>query len=33
MTEMFGIWVSPEEIGVDHINVASFIERMSDFLE
>jgi len=30
---MFGGWVSPEEIGVDYINVASFIERMSDFVE
>ena len=30
---MFGGWVSPEEIGVDDVDVASFIERLLDLVE
>ena len=30
--EMLGGGVSPEEIGVDHIDVASFVERLSDVI-
>ena len=31
--EMLGGGVSPEEIGVDYIDVASFVERLSDFVD
>ena len=31
-SEMFGGWVSPEEVRVDHVNVASFVERVCDFV-
>ena len=31
--EMFGGRVSQEEIGVEHINVTSFVERIPDFIE
>ena len=31
--EMLGGRVSPEEIGVDYIDVASFIERLSNFFD
>jgi len=30
---MFGGWVSPEEVGVDDIDVASFLERFCEFVE
>ena len=30
---MLGGWVSPEEIGVDHIDVASFVERLGDLVD
>lgn len=30
---MLGGEVSPEEIGVDYIDVASFVERLSDFVD
>ena len=30
---MFGGWVSPEEIGVDDVDIASFIERLLDLVE
>jgi len=32
MTEMFGGGVSPEEVRVDDVNIASFIERC-EFIE
>ena len=32
-SEMLGGWVSPEEIGVDHIDVASFVERLRDLVD
>ena len=31
--EMLGGGVSPEEIGVDYIDVASYVERLSDFVD
>ena len=31
--KMFGGWVSPEEVRVDDIDVASFVERSGDFVE
>ena len=31
--EMFGGGVSPEEIGVDYIDVVLFVERLSDFVD
>ena len=31
--KMLGGWVSPEEIGVDDIDVASFVERLRDFID
>jgi len=31
--EMFGGWVSPEEVGVDDIDVASLLERLCEFVE
>jgi len=31
---MFGGWVSPEEVGVDDVDIASFIiERLCEFVE
>ena len=33
MTEMLGGGVSPEEIGVYHIDVASFVNRLSDLVD
>ena len=30
---MFGGEISPEEIGVDHIDVASFVERVCDLID
>ena len=30
---MFGSRISPEEIGVDHIDVASFVERLRDLID
>ena len=35
MTEMFGGGVSPEEVGVDNVDIASFIilERLCDFVD
>ena len=30
---MFGGWVSPEEIGVHDVDIASFIERLLDLVE
>ena len=32
-TKMFGGGVSPEEVRVDDVNVASFVERSGDFVE
>ena len=32
-SEMLGGGVSPEEIGVDHIDVASFVERLCDLID
>ena len=32
-SEMFGSWVSPEEVRVDHVNVTSFVERVGDFID
>ena len=32
-SEMLGGWVSPEEIRVDHIDVASFVERVCDLID
>ena len=31
--EMFGGFVSPEEVGVDDVDVASFLERLCEFVE
>ena len=31
--EMFGGRVSPEEIGVEHVNIVSFVERLSEFIQ
>ena len=31
-SEMFGSRVSPEEVGVDHVDVTSFVERVGDFI-
>ena len=31
--EMFGGGVSPEEVGVDDVDVASLLERMCEFVE
>ena len=30
---MFGGGISPEEVRVDDLNVASFVERVGDFVE
>ena len=30
-SEVFGGLVSPDEIGVDHSNLASFVQRLCDF--
>ena len=32
-SEMLGGGVSSEEIGVDHIDVTSFVERLSDLID
>ena len=32
-SKMFGGWIPPEEIGIDHIDVASFVERLRDFVD
>ena len=33
VSEMFGGGVPPKEVGVDHIDVASFVQRLLDFVE
>ena len=32
-SEVFGGGIPPEEIGVDDINVTSFVERLGDFID
>ena len=32
-SKMFGGGIPPEEIGVDHIDVASFVERLRDLVD
>ena len=32
-SEMLGGGVSPEEIGVDHIDVPSFVQRLNDLID
>ena len=32
-SKMFGGGVPPEEIGIDHVDVASFVERLRDFVD
>ena len=31
--KIFGCGISPEEIGIDDINIASFVQRLCDFVE